>query len=212
MVVNKKLILAEQISSFQRDLSTPESVEFKHLESQLNVLKSNIQDNGLEKEYFLLMNWFDTKLKDVKKEMLHREEIMQLNEARKDLEHRVLGIQIPVIKSLISRFDELRQDAAFLEERVNRHIDHCYSINNLRQAVKDLKEKIENLSEDNKIYLGWTGATTVLAGASIGVAFIPVVGLPIAAVMASAPYLGKLAHRLAVSYNRKKTFKNQDQI
>ncbi|KAK0066901.1 hypothetical protein Bpfe_003636 [Biomphalaria pfeifferi] len=206
MVVNKKLILAEQISSFQRDLSTPESVEFKHLESQLNVLKINIQDNGLEKEYFLLINWFDTKLKDVKKEMLHREEIMKLNEARKDLEHRVLGIQIPVLKSLI--FDELRQEAAVLEERANRHSNNCYCINNLRQAVKDLKEKIENLSKDNNIYLGWTGATTVLGVASIGVAFIPVVGLPIAAVMNSAPYLGKLAHRLTVSYNRKKTFKN----
>ncbi|KAI8780146.1 hypothetical protein BgiBS90_019340 [Biomphalaria glabrata] len=208
MEVNKKLILAEEISSFQRDLSTPESVEFDESESQFNVLKINIQDKGLE----LLMKWFDTKLKDVKKEMLHGEEIMKLNEARKCLENRVLEIQIPVIKSPISCFDELRKEAADLEKRINNHCYHCYSINNLRQAVKDLKEKIENLSEDNKIYLGWTGATTVLAGASIGVAFIPVVGLPIAAVMNSAPYLGKLAHRLAVSYNRKKTFKNQDQI
>uniref|UniRef100_A0A2C9L1G4 Uncharacterized protein n=1 Tax=Biomphalaria glabrata TaxID=6526 RepID=A0A2C9L1G4_BIOGL len=205
MEVNKKLILAEQISSFQRDLSTPESVEFDKLDSQFNVLKINIQDKGLQ----LLMNWFDTKLED---EMLHQEEIMQLNEARKDLEQQVLGIPIPVIKSPISCFDELRQAANVLEDRINKHSDHCYSINNLRQAVNDLKEKIENLSEDNKIYLGWTGATTVLAGASIGVAFIPVVGLPIAAVMASAPYLGRLAHRLTVSYNRKKTFMNQDQI
>ncbi|KAK6964435.1 hypothetical protein BgiMline_031669 [Biomphalaria glabrata] len=212
MVDNKKLILAEQISSFHRDLSTPESVEFKHLESQLNVLTSTIRDNGLEKEYFWLMNWFDTKLKDVKKEMLHRKEIMQLNEERKDLEQQVLGIQIPVLKSPISCFNKLRKKANDLEEIINKHSDHCYSINNLRQAVKDLKEKIENLSEDNMIYLGWTGATTVLAGASIGVAFIPVVGLPIAAVMNSAPYLGRLAHRLTVSYNRKKTFKNQDQI
>ncbi|KAI8779847.1 hypothetical protein BgiBS90_019041, partial [Biomphalaria glabrata] len=140
-----------------------------------------------------ILNHLKDMLTDLKKEQAHTKELYQMEKKRKELEDKVLSTRIPVLKD-IHAFDKLREEAAQLETELEKHGDHCWASVNLYHALKDIKNKIEHLAEDNKITLGWTTASLSVAGASVGVALIPVVGLPISALMNAVPYFGRLTH------------------
>ncbi|KAH9500445.1 hypothetical protein Btru_071905 [Bulinus truncatus] len=207
MAASAKDLIMEKVKLFQNEMCYASTVEdMEKLDSKLEDLKELIDSNKEEKTFSFTIRTLAGRLSDLREEIEHDVPICALENELRELEEKVTIIQIPVVKNPGERFDALRLDAAMLELRISDHKDECYAIGNLKQAVSDIKEKIEFLVKDNISFIAWLSANTALTGASIGVAFIPLVGLPISAGLIAIPYLAKLGHRLGVSYKRKKRF------
>ncbi|KAH9491450.1 hypothetical protein Btru_049891 [Bulinus truncatus] len=118
------------------------------------------------------------------------------------LRMEVESVKIPTLVSVFSAFfDKLSEMAKVLTDRSQEFSE----MDDLLIDLSDLRSLVEYFKEDNDIKIGWTSTSVILAGISVGTAFIPVIGWGgVTAALNMAPVVGRLVHNSVVRNKRSK--------
>ncbi|KAI8741910.1 GTPase IMAP family member 7 isoform X2 [Biomphalaria glabrata] len=183
------------------------------IENVDNIIKDNNFDNLLdcESKYTDLLACIqsnpdlislETRLDIVKKKLLKAMQVKvkislapQIEELRNTLKKTTIPTSVCKLKAFSNRLDQL--SATVNEENVK-----VGGLDNLLDDIKDLKMFLEFKKEDNDMWIGWTTTSWIMSGAGLGLAFIPIVGLPISTVVSVVPTIGRAIHTAVVRKRR----------
>ncbi|XP_059146431.1 GTPase IMAP family member 7-like [Physella acuta] len=146
-----------------------------------------------------------TKLKQMKENLLILEGHLECRDYRekierkiKELEDKVRALKLP---TLVSIYSSLTETANQIEAEI-RNYQFPRQLDDLSRRLKDLKVTIGYRKVDNDMTIGWRVTSTTLSVASIGVALVPVVGVPLSIGLNVLPLIGQAIHRSVVRRQR----------
>ncbi|KAK6978509.1 GTPase IMAP family member 7-like isoform X2 [Biomphalaria glabrata] len=165
----------EQLTKLKSDIL--KEIKIRHSDKDIDELIENV-DNIIKN------NNFDNLL-----------DSPQIEELRNTLKKTTIPTSVCKLKAISNRLDQL-------STTVNEENVKVGGLDNLLDDIKDLKMFLEFKKEDNDMWIGWTTTSWIMSGAGLGLAFIPIVGLPISTVVSVVPTIGRAIHTAVVRKRR----------
>lgn len=216
--------LAERISTLQKDLVLVQQAFAWR--DKLMLLELNIKSTSCLKDCRILKVECDqmsinieqirnntffyseatTQLKQMKEKLLILQDYWECRAYRGNIEMKIneLDDKVRALKlpNLVSTYSTLTEEANQIEAEIQKY-KIPGQLEDLSRRLKDLKLTISHRKIDNDMVIGWTVTSTTVGVLSVGVALVPVVGVPLSIGLNMLPVIGQAIHRTVVRRQRK---------